>query len=157
MKRREYYTMEEATDYLIGTIGTPERDKFEAKVKAGLIGNAIRAEREAQCLSRKDVEDKLYLSRGLVARIEHGEDVSLRHIIYVISGLGMTGNLDMGKRGCLDFATKEKLPQLGVRYKTMSFDIPESMIEELDMKTFKLGISINEYVKRILEQNLAKD
>lgn len=155
-KSKEYYTLEEVKNEMIGELGTPERDKFEAKIKAGLIGNAIRYEREAQKLSRKDVEDKLQLASGTISRIENGETVSLQTIIYVISCLGIDATLDLGRRGLLNLKTKPQLTMLGMAYASKEIDIPKSLFEKLDMKTFEVGMSISQYINQLLEQDLGE-
>ena len=59
----EYYTFEEILDEDLGPIGTPERDAFEAEVKADLeaenrafkLGDTIREARRAQNLTQEQL------------------------------------------------------------------------------------------------------
>ena len=82
------YTLEEITDEFIGKKGTPERDEFDAEVKASVeaykMGEAIRAERERQNLTQN----------------EHGHSLSLKNLFGIARALDLKGSfLDMGRLG----------------------------------------------------------
>lgn len=98
------YTLEEITDEFIGKKGTPERDEFDAEVKASVeaykMGEAIRAERERQNLTQKELGEKAGIGEGTVSKIEHGHSLSLKNLFGIARALDLKDSfLDMGRLG----------------------------------------------------------
>ncbi len=102
------YTFEEILDEDLGPIGTPERDAFEAEVKADVeaenrafeLGETIREARRAQHLTQEQLGDKVGMRRDQIARLETGRSVSFVAITRVFRALGFpTGALDLGPAG----------------------------------------------------------
>lgn len=48
------YTHEEMLDSVIGVEGTPEREKYDAKVQSFLIGEAIREARKSKQITQEE-------------------------------------------------------------------------------------------------------
>ena len=98
------YTLEEITDEFIGKKGTPERDEFDAEVKASVeaykMGEAIRAERERQNLTQEELGEKAGIGEGTVSKIEHGHSLSLKNLFGIAQALDLKDSfLDMGRLG----------------------------------------------------------
>ena len=98
------YTLEEITDEFIGKKGTPERDEFDAEVKASVeaykMGEAIKAERERQNLTQRELGEKAGIGESTVSKIEHGQSLSLKNLFGIARALDLKGSfLDMGRLG----------------------------------------------------------
>jgi len=98
------YTLEEITDEFIGKKGTPERDEFDAEVRASVeayrMGEAIKAERERQKLTQKELGEKAGIGESTVSKIEHGHSLSLKNLFGIARALNLQGSfLDMGRLG----------------------------------------------------------
>ena len=68
MEEMKLYTHEEMLDRVIGTKGTPAREKYETDINTFLIGEAIKRAREAKNLT----QEQLGVSGRSVSRWETG-------------------------------------------------------------------------------------
>ena len=55
MDKKRFYTHGEVVDELIGTVGTPRRDKYEEDLELFLIGEAIKRTRLEKNLTQEDL------------------------------------------------------------------------------------------------------
>ena len=104
MKEKEYYTMDEATDMLIGEIGTPEREEFDASLKEEIqsyhIGKAIKETRLQQNLTQKQLGERMGVQEAQISKIESGKSVTFSTIVRAFKALGVeTASLDLGEMG----------------------------------------------------------
>lgn len=98
------YTHEEMLDACFGKKGTPRRDRYDAEVQAGLeafrLGESLRAERERQNMTQKELGEKAGISESTVTKIEHGHSLSLKNLFGIARALDLQGSfLDMGRLG----------------------------------------------------------
>lgn len=98
------YTQEEVLDEVISKKGTPRRDKFDAEVEASVeaykMGESIRAERERQNLTQRELGDRAGIGESTVSKIEHGHSLSLKNLFGIARALNLEGSfLDLGRLG----------------------------------------------------------
>lgn len=98
------YTLEEITSEFIGSKGTPERDEFDAEVKAAVeayrMGEAIRGERERMKLTQRELGERAGVGESTVSKVENGHASSLKSLSRIFRALGITDSfLDLGRLG----------------------------------------------------------
>ena len=105
MKQFELTPADEMKDKLWGKIGTPERDRMEAKLKeevhAYFVGEAIRKARQAQNMTQEELGERIGVQRAQISRLEKGKSViTLPTMSRVFKALGIaTATLDLGNFG----------------------------------------------------------
>ena len=103
-KDKEFYTQEEMLDELIGKIGTPERDEFEAKLKKEVdeyfIGEAIKEARKKQGLTQEELGERMGVKKSFVSKLENGHGIAYSTIMRAFKALGVpSAYLDLGSFG----------------------------------------------------------
>lgn len=98
------YTLDQCIDQSIGKKGTPERDIFDAEVKAELeayrIGEAIRETRKRQNMTQKQLGERVGVGEAQISKIESGKSITYATIVKVFQALGAhSATLDMGRMG----------------------------------------------------------
>ena len=63
MEEMKLYTHEEMLDRVIGTKGTPAREKYEIDINNFLIGEAIKRAREAKNLTQEQLGELIGVKR----------------------------------------------------------------------------------------------
>ena len=101
---KKFYTEEEMLDELIGKVGTPKRDEFEAKVKKEVddyyIGEAIKQARKKQGMTQDELGELMGVKKSFVSKIESGKGIAYSTIVRAFKALGAeTATLDLGKLG----------------------------------------------------------
>ena len=101
---KKFYTEEEMLDELIGKVGTPKRDEFEAKVKKEVddyyIGEAIKQARKKQGMTQDELGERMGVKKSFVSKIESGKGIAYSTIMRALKALGAeTATLDLGKLG----------------------------------------------------------
>jgi ribosome-binding protein aMBF1 (putative translation factor) len=101
---KKFYTEEEMLDELIGKVGTPKRDEFEAKVKKEVddyyIGEAIKQARKKQGMTQDELGERMGVKKSFVSKIESGKGIAYSTIMRAFKALGAeTATLDLGKLG----------------------------------------------------------
>ena len=101
---KKFYTEEEMMDELIGKVGTPKRDEFEAKVKKEVddyyIGEAIKQVRKKQGMTQDELGERMGVKKSFVSKIESGKGIAYSTIMRAFKALGAeTATLDLGKLG----------------------------------------------------------
>ena len=102
--KMETKTHEEMLDKYIGSIGTPERDKFDAQVQAGLeeyrIGEAIKLTRKKIGFTQAQLGERMGVQRAEISKIESGRSITYATILRAFRALGVrTASLDLGEYG----------------------------------------------------------
>ena len=95
MENREWYTLEELTDEIIGTKGTPERDSFDADVEAALIGASIKTARKAHHLTQAQLGERVGVQAAQISKIESGRNLTISTIIRVLKALGLSAEFSI--------------------------------------------------------------
>lgn len=103
-KNKKFYTQEEMLDELIGKIGTPERDEFEAKLKKEVdeyfIGEAIKEARKKQGLTQEELGERMGVKKSFVSKLENGHGIAYSTIMRAFKALGVpSAYLDLGSFG----------------------------------------------------------
>ena len=70
---KKYYTEDEVLDEFIGTVGTPKRDDFEARLQQELrdyeVGEAIRLTRKKQGLTQKQLGERIGVKKAQISHL----------------------------------------------------------------------------------------
>lgn len=98
-QEKDFYTFEEIKDEFIGKVGTPQRDEYEAELKAYLIGEAIKKARKKRNLTQAQLGDMVGVQRAQISKIESGKNVTLSTISRVFKAMGVSAKLDLGSLG----------------------------------------------------------
>ena len=64
------YTLDEVQDKLIGTIGTPNRDRFEYELQMDLIGKAIKQTRQERNMTQEELGKLIGVQKAQISRLE---------------------------------------------------------------------------------------
>lgn len=101
---KKYYTEDEVLDEFIGTVGTPRRDDFEARLQQELkdyeIGEAIRQTRKKQGLTQEQLGERIGVKKAQISRIESGKSITYDTLRRVFQALGSKSAwLDLGELG----------------------------------------------------------
>jgi DNA-binding XRE family transcriptional regulator len=99
MEKMKLYTFDEVLDMQIGKKGTPERDKYDDKMEAFLVGEAIRQTREKKKLTQEQLGELLGVQKAQISKIENGRNITLSTLSRVFRALGVTVKLDLGSIG----------------------------------------------------------
>ncbi len=88
----KFYTFEEVLDEQIGKKGTTERTLFEKEAKAKIdeyrLGEKLRKEREAQCITASQLAERVGVRRSQLTRLENGNGGSVSLLSKVCNALG---------------------------------------------------------------------
>lgn len=94
------YSFEEMKNEVLGAVGTPERDAYEAEVqeaiKAYHVGEAIKAARRERNITQDELASLMGVKKAQVSRIERGDNPTLNTITRAFSALGMPVSLNCG-------------------------------------------------------------
>lgn len=95
---KDFISVEESKDQLIGKIGTLERDAYEEKSKLCTIGAIAKQLRKQQNLTQKKLGSMASVPKAQISRIENGHDISLPTMSRIFQALGVTSaTLDLGE------------------------------------------------------------
>jgi DNA-binding XRE family transcriptional regulator len=90
------YSLEELTDEMIGKKGTPERDSFDAELKAELIGYAIREARKKRNLTQAELGEIVGVQKAQISKIENSiSNARLETILKVFRALNAKVNFQV--------------------------------------------------------------
>ncbi len=88
--------MEELLDRDIGKQGTPEREKFDAKVQAGVIANQLKELRKQKNLTQQQLADMIGVDKGRICKIEKGTlNLTIDTIVRIVHALGAEFNFSI--------------------------------------------------------------
>ena len=96
----KYTTLEELEDRLIGPVGTPDRDEYEAALEAEIqaynVGESIKQARKEKKLTQEQLGKLMGVQRSAVSRIESGRNLTLATVIRAFKALGIPAKLSFG-------------------------------------------------------------
>ena len=99
MDKKRFYTHEEVVDELIGTVGTPPRDKYEEDLELFLIGEAIKRTRLEKNLTQEDLGKLVGVQKAQISRIENGKNLTFSTVIKLFKAMGVSAKLEIGNLG----------------------------------------------------------
>lgn len=99
MEEKDFYTLDEVKDELIGKIGTPERNNYEAELQSFLVGEAIKEARKQKSMTQEDLAKRIGVQRAQVSRIESGRNLTLATVARVFKAMGMKPTLNVAGLG----------------------------------------------------------
>ncbi len=87
---KDVTTFDELLDRKYGKLGTPERDEFEKKSKAFIVGEMIKEERKKAHLTQDDLAQKTGTKKSYISRLENGKiDIQISTLFKIFEeGLG---------------------------------------------------------------------
>ena len=95
----EYTSIEELENRILGNLGTPRRDVFEAAVKEEIhayhIGEAIKAARKEKNMTQQELGDLMGVKKAQVSRIESGHTFNLATVTRAFKAMGLHVNLEI--------------------------------------------------------------
>ena len=87
---------EEMLNKHIGKKGTPEREKFDAEVQAGVIAHRLKELRKQKNLTQEQLAKIVGINKAGISKIEKGtRNLTIETIIRVAEALGATVNFDI--------------------------------------------------------------
>ena len=99
---KEFITLEESKDQLIGKVGTPERDAYEEELKLYAIGAAIRQTRKLQNLTQEELGRMVGVQKAQISRIENGKNLTFATVLKLFKAMNIRVKLDIDKLGRVD-------------------------------------------------------
>lgn len=99
MDNKDFITLEESKDMLIGKSGTPERDAYEEEIKLYAIGAAIRETRKQQNLTQEELGQMVGVQKAQISRIENGKNLTFATVLKLFKAMNISVNLDIDKLG----------------------------------------------------------
>lgn len=100
MAKLMLYTHEEMLDAVVGTKGTPRRDKYEIDMDNFLIGEAIKQARESNNLTQEQLGELMGVQKAQISKIESGKSVTFSTIVRAFKAMGVkSANLELGSLG----------------------------------------------------------
>ena len=90
------YTLDQVQDKLIGTIGTPDRDKYEYDLQMDLIGNAIRQTRKERNLTQEELGKLIGVQKAQISRLEsNASNATIDTLMRVFKALKVKAKLQL--------------------------------------------------------------
>lgn len=96
---KDFITLEESKDELIGKIGTPERDAYEEELRLYAIGAAIRETRKSQNLTQEELGRMVGVQKAQISRIENGKNLTFATVLKLFKAMNVSVKLDIDKLG----------------------------------------------------------
>ena len=82
------YTLDQAKDKHIGSVGTDKRDKFEYELKMEILGEMIKQTRKERHLTQSELGKLIGVQKSQISRIERNtKNVTLETILRVFRAL----------------------------------------------------------------------
>ncbi len=87
---REATTFDKLLDIKYGKLGTPNRDEFETKSKAFIVGEMIKEARKEAQMTQDDLAEKTGTKKSYISRLENGKiDIQISTLFKIFEeGLG---------------------------------------------------------------------
>lgn len=90
-------------DEIVGKKGTARRDRYDSEVRQGIkafrIGEVLKAERQRQNLTQKQLGELAMIDESTVSKVENGHSASYFAIDGLLRALGITATFDLGRLG----------------------------------------------------------
>lgn len=82
------YSLDEVQDELIGTEGTPARDRFEYELQLDMMGKAIRQTRQERHMTQEELGKLIGVQKAQISRLENNaNNVTLDTLLRVFTAL----------------------------------------------------------------------
>ena len=83
-------TFDELLNIKYGKLGTPNRDEFESRAKAFVVGEMIRDARKKAHLTQDELAEKTGTKKSYISRVENGKiDIQISTLFKIFEeGLG---------------------------------------------------------------------
>ena len=82
-------TFDELLDVEYGSLGAPERMKFEAETEAFCLAETLKEQRRLAGLTQQELADKIGTKKSYISKLENGHaDVQLSTLFRIFAGLG---------------------------------------------------------------------
>lgn len=83
-------TFDELLDIKYGKLGTPNRDEFESRAKAFVVGEMIKEARKEAHLTQEELAKKTGTKKSYISRVENGKiDIQISTLFKIFEkGLG---------------------------------------------------------------------
>ncbi len=99
MEKKDFITLDESKDMLIGKPGTAERDAYEEEIKLYAIGAAIRETRLKQNLTQEELGQLVGVQKAQISRIENGKNLTFATVLKLFKAMNIGVKLDIDKLG----------------------------------------------------------
>ena len=99
MNKKDFITLEESKDDLIGKVGSPSRDSYEEDIKLYAIGAAIRETRKKQNLTQEELGRMIGVQKAQISRIENGRNLTFATVLKLFKAMNISVNLDIDQLG----------------------------------------------------------
>ena len=95
MANLKLYTHDEMLDRVLGTKGSPRRDKHEGEMKSYLMGEAIKKARLSKNLTQEQLGELIGVKRAQVSRIESGQNLTFVTMAKAFKAMGISAYFSM--------------------------------------------------------------
>ena len=90
------YTLDQVQNDLIGTIRTPNRDRFEYELQMDLIGQAIKQTRQERNLTQEELGKLIGVQKAQISRLEsNASNATIDTLIRVFTALKVKATLQV--------------------------------------------------------------
>jgi len=81
-------SLDEVQDELIGTVGTPARERFEYELQLDMIGKAIKQTRQERHMTQEELGKLIGVQKAQISRLENNaNNVTLDTLLRVFTAL----------------------------------------------------------------------
>ncbi len=82
------YSLDEVQDELIGTVGTPARERYEYELQLDMIGKAIKQTRQERHMTQEELGKLIGVQKAQISRLENNaNNVTLDTLLRVFTAL----------------------------------------------------------------------
>lgn len=96
---KDFITLDESKDNLIGKVGTPERDAYEEELKLYAVGAAIKQTRKQLNLTQEDLGRMVGVKKAQISRIENGKNLTFATVVKLFRAMNVGVELDIDRLG----------------------------------------------------------
>ena len=96
---KDFITLEESKDELLGKVGTPQRDKYAEELRLYAIAAAIRETRKQQKLTQEELGRMVGVQKAQISRIENGKNLTFATVLKLFKAMNISVKLDIDKLG----------------------------------------------------------
>ena len=94
MDKKDFISLEESKDLLIGKPGSPERDAYEEEIKLYAIGAAIRETRKQKNLTQEELGQMVGVQKA-----QNGKNLTFATVLKLFKAMNISVKLDIDKLG----------------------------------------------------------
>ncbi|MDY4410973.1 MAG: helix-turn-helix transcriptional regulator [Prevotella sp.] len=82
-------SFDQLLDAEYGSVGTPERDKFEDDAQTFILAQCLKEERKKAGLTQEQLAERIGTKKSYISKLENGRaDVQLSTLFRIFNGLG---------------------------------------------------------------------